>query len=250
MEENLKAVGRIKAMYRYPVKSMHGHQLDEVLLTENGFAGDRRFAFVRADNNSNFPWLTGRQIHDMLRYEPYFTDPARPLESPIRVKTLDQQDFAVDSPELLALLEAEYDKGAYLSPLEHGLFDDSPVSLISTATIENIGSQSELELDPRRFRPNLLVETVSGEPFEEEKWLGNVIQLGDRPDSPQLWLESQNVRCMMITLDPDSAQETPRILRELARSRHNKAGIYGSALRTGLVRSGDTIYLLPARRSE
>src|SRR4051794_1096921 len=118
MEDNYTVVGRIKAMFRYPVKSMHGHQLHEVMLTENGFAGDRRLAFVRADNNSNFPWLTGRQIHDMLRYEPYFTDPGRPLDSPIRVKTLDQQDFAVDSPELLSLLETEYPRGAYLSPLE------------------------------------------------------------------------------------------------------------------------------------
>lgn len=76
------------------------------------------------------------------------------------------------------------------------------------------------------------------------------MQLGDRPDSPQIWLASQNIRCMMITLDPATAEETPLILREVARSRKNRAGSYGSVVRTGQVRAGDTIYLLPVRRSE
>lgn len=246
----ITAVGVIKALFRYPVKSMHGHQLDEVLLTEQGFAGDRRFAFVRVDNHSDFPWLTSRQIHEMMCYTPYFTDPARPLESEVRVKTPDQQDFAVDSPELLAELEKRYPEGAYLSPVQHGLFDDSPVSIISLATIERFGEQTELALDPRRFRPSLFVETFAAEPFEEDKWLGEVLQLGDRPDSPRIWMARQNIRCMMITLDPDTAQETPLILREVARSRKNRAGIYGSVVRSGQVKAGDTIYLLPGHRSE
>lgn len=250
MEEPKKAVGVIKALYRYPVKSMHGHQLDEVFLTEKGFAGDRRYAFVRADNHSNFPWLTSRQIHDMLRYTPYFTNPQDPLKSPVRVITPNGADFALESPELLAELEASYEKGAFLHDQQHGLFDDSPVSIISLASLAQFAQQTEMELDPRRFRPSLLVETFTGEPFEEDHWIGELVRFGNRPESPQVVLESQNIRCMMINLDPDTAQESPRVLREVARVRRNRAGIYGSVVRTGLVRTGDTIYLLPAHRSE
>ena len=250
MENNKKAVGVIKALFRYPVKSMQGHRLDEAFLTGKGLAGDRRYAFVRADNHSNFPWLTSRQIHDMLRYTPYFTDPARPLESPVRVITLSGADLAVESPELLFELAANYERGAFLYDQQHGLFDDSPVSMISLATIARFGEETEMDLDPRRFRPSLLVETFTGKPFEEDNWLGGLVQLGDREDSPQVELESQNIRCVMINLDPDTAQESPRVLREVAKSRQNRAGIYGSVLRTGHVRAGDTIYLLPARRSE
>lgn len=245
MENKAGVVGVIKALFRFPIKSMHGHRLDEAFLTGSGFAGDRRFAFVRADNHSNFPWLTSRQVNSMLRYEPYFTDPANPLESSVRVTTPDRQDFPVDSPELLAGLTAHYPAGAYLTGSQEGLFDDSAVSLISLATINWLGEQAGLELDPCRFRPNLLVETLSGEPFEEEKWVGSVLQLGDREDSPQIRLESQNIRCVMINFDPDTAQETPAVLREVARSRKNKAGLYGSVVRPGWVRAGDAICLLP-----
>jgi MOSC domain-containing protein YiiM len=94
------------------------------------------------------------------------------------------------------------------------------------------------------------VETFTGKPFEEDNWIGNVVQLGDRVDSPQVALESQNIRCAMINLDPDTAQESPRVLLEVAKSRQNRAGIYGAVVRTGQVRAGDTIYLLPARRSK
>lgn len=250
MEEVRKAAGIIKALFRYPVKSMHGHRLDEVFLTEQGFAGDRRYAFVRADNHSNFPWLTGRQVSDMLRYKPYFTDPANPLTSPVRVTTPAGENLAVESPELLAELEASYDKGAFLHNRQHGLFDDSPVSMISLATLAQFEQETEMGLDPRRFRPSILVETFTGKPFEEDSWIGQVAQLGDRKDSPQVSLESQNIRCAMINLDPDTARESPQVLREVAKSRQNRAGIYGTVVRTGQVRAGDTIYLLPARRSE
>ncbi|MBN9391656.1 MAG: MOSC domain-containing protein [Chloroflexi bacterium] len=250
MAEEKQAVGIIKALFRYPVKSMHGHQLDEVFLTEQGFAGDRRYAFVRADNHSNFPWLTGRQINDMLRYKPYFTDPAHPLTSPVRVTTPTGENFPLESVELLTELEASYEKGAFLFDQQHGLFDDSPVSMISLATLARFEGETEMELDPRRFRPSILVETLTGNPFEEDKWIGNVVQFGNRDDSPQVALESQNIRCTMINLDPDTAQESPRVLKEVAKSRQNRAGIYGAVVRTGPVRAGDTIYLLPARRSE
>jgi hypothetical protein len=90
----------------------------------------------------------------------------------------------------------------------------------------------------------------SNKGLEEDNWIGQVVQLGDREDSPQVALESQDIRCMMINLDPDTAQESPRVLREVAKSRQNRAGIYGSVVRAGQVRAGDTIYLLPAHRSE
>jgi uncharacterized protein YcbX len=250
LEDTKKAVGVIKALFRYPVKSMQGHRLDEVLLTEKGFAGDRRYAFVRADNHSNFPWLTSRQINDMLRYKPYFTDPARPLQSPVRVTTPAGKNLAIESPELLAELEANYEKGAFLHDRQHGLFDDSPVSIISLETLAQFGEETEMRLDPRRFRPSLLVETFTGKPFEEDNWLGELVQFGDSEDSPQVELESQNIRCMMINLDPDTALESPQVLWAVAKSRQNRAGVYGSVARTGTVRAGDTIYLLPARHLE
>lgn len=78
MSSEPEEIGVVTTLYRFPVKSMRGEQVDEVELRWHGIAGDRRFAFARSDDPSGFPWLTGRQVPDMLRYTPHFTDPSSP----------------------------------------------------------------------------------------------------------------------------------------------------------------------------
>ncbi len=57
-----KPVGRVVGLWRYPVKSMAAETLTEVEVSWQGFAGDRRWAFVRGGViQSGFPWLTLRQ---------------------------------------------------------------------------------------------------------------------------------------------------------------------------------------------
>src|SRR5205823_13792625 len=88
-------VGVVSALYRYPVKSMRGEALDEARLDWHGIEGDRRYAFVRAGNFTSFPWLTAREVPDMLRYAPYLADPRQPRESPVRVRTTRGEDVPV-----------------------------------------------------------------------------------------------------------------------------------------------------------
>ena len=81
-------VGRVAGLWRYPVKSMGAEALDAVDVSWHGLAGDRRWAFVRADiPRSGFPWLTIREQPEMGRYRPSFADPARPDASRTLVRT-------------------------------------------------------------------------------------------------------------------------------------------------------------------
>ncbi len=67
---------------------MRGESLPEVGLGWYGLDGDRRFAFIRGDQtNSGFPWLTGRQIPEMLQYAPRFVAPDNLLQSEVDVET-------------------------------------------------------------------------------------------------------------------------------------------------------------------
>ena len=64
----MQSVGVIRRLARYPVKSMRGEALPATTLTLQGVAEDRRFAFVQADSRSAFPWLTARELPEMLCY--------------------------------------------------------------------------------------------------------------------------------------------------------------------------------------
>lgn len=236
-------VGVVKALYRYPVKSMAGERVDAAEVAWTGFQGDRRYAFVRAGNRSRFPWLTGRDVPDLLRYAPRFADPADPRESPVRVRTPDGRDLAVESDELLADLAAAYDAPVHLLHLGRGAYDSMPIALISAATLRSLGARLGAALDPRRFRPNILVETAEDGPAPEDGWLGATLRCGDRDDAALIRADRLDERCMMINLDPETARQDPRVLREVVRARGACAGIYGTVARPGKIRVGDAIRL-------
>src|SRR5215475_13282360 len=75
----MTVVGRVAGLWRYPVKSMAGEELDAVEVSWHGLAGDRRWAFIRGGQERNgFPWLTIRQRPEMVHYRPRFAEPDRP----------------------------------------------------------------------------------------------------------------------------------------------------------------------------
>ena len=81
-------VGRVAAVFRYPVKSMAAEPVEDVDVSWHGLSGDRRWAFVRPDLPSNgFPWLTLRERNDLNDYHPCWTEPARPDASAVIVRT-------------------------------------------------------------------------------------------------------------------------------------------------------------------
>ena len=63
---------------------------------------------MRSGNLSSFPWLTGRDAPAMIRYAPYFVDPADPVDSPIRVRTPAGADLALAAPELARELAEQH----------------------------------------------------------------------------------------------------------------------------------------------
>src|SRR5215218_274564 len=101
-------IGVVAGMYRFPVKSMQGEALQQGRLWWHGLDGDRRYAFVKAGSRSSFPWLTGRDIPDLIRHVPTFVDPSDPVDSPIMVRTPDGQELPLESAELNDLLAARH----------------------------------------------------------------------------------------------------------------------------------------------
>ncbi len=244
MNKQFLEVGQIKAIYRYPVKSMRGESLEEAGLGWYGLDGDRRFAFIREDQaNSGFPWLTGRQIPEMLQYVPRFVAPDNLLQSEVEVTTPRGRVLPVHSSELREELAHAYGRAVQFMKLKRGLFDSLPLSLMTTATADALSHSTGYPVDFRRFRQNIIIETFSGNPFAEESWLDGVLTFGDRSDAPRIRLNRRIERCVMITLDPDSSAKQPDLLRHIAQTRDNCVGVHATPERLGLLRVGDVVRL-------
>jgi uncharacterized protein len=239
-------VGTVLALYRYPVKSMRGERIDATRVGWSGLAGDRRYAFVRGGNTSRFPWLTGREVPNLLRYAPYLAGSDDPAGTPVRVLTPDGADFAIEDASLLDELAAQYGGAVYLLQSGRGIPDSAAVSVIGAATIRDLGERVGATLDPIRFRQNILLETVGDRPYEEEAWLGGVLRFGDRDDSARIRLDRKDPRCMMVNLDPVRAVQNPAVLKEIVRNRDQCAGLYASTETNGTIAVGDSVRLLRA----
>lgn len=237
-------VGIVVALYRYPVKSMRGEAIDQTHVHWNGLDGDRRYAFVQTKNRTNFPWLTGRQVADLLRYTPRFVDPADPVRSPLIVRTPDGRDLPLDSDELRAELAQRHGQAIYLIQIGSGTYDSGMgISLMSRSSLRALGEGAGLDLDERCFRQNIVIEAYEDTPFIEDSWLDHALCFGDRSDRARVRLHRAIPRCMMINLDPDTAAHDPRVLREVVQKRDNLAGVYGATERVGMIRVGDVLRL-------
>src|SRR5690348_3845229 len=230
----MREVGRVAALWRYPVKSMAGQALDEVEVSWQGFAGDRRWAFIQDGLvRSHFPWLTIRERPDMWHYEPFFTDPDQPNKSPTFVRTPSGRELDVVDP---ALAE-ELGDGVRLIKQNRGVFDQAPLSLISTQTVAGIGALAGAELTPLRFRPNLVVD-ASGD-FPEEDWVGSVLRIGGF----SMRVDQKDERCVMINIDPVSTERNNAVLKAAGRERDACLGVYGTTVQPGRVAIGDPVAL-------
>jgi uncharacterized protein YcbX len=227
-------VGRIVALFRYPVKSMTSESLDSVEVSWNGLAGDRRWAFVREGIVSNgFPWLTIRERADMWHYKPRFVEPDRPDLSQTMVVTPSGEELDVVDPALAA----QFGNGVRLIRQTRGTFDALPLSLISTRTIDALSALTGLPLQPRRFRPNIVVETFDDAEYPEDSWVGSVVSFGD----VKMRVDKRDKRCVVTNVDPDTAQRDPVVLRTIQKNRQSFLGVYGSTVQPGRLSVGDSV---------
>lgn len=233
----MTVVGRVVALWRYPVKSMAGEELDSVEVSWHGLVGDRRWAFIRdGQERSGFPWLTIRQQPELAHYRPHFTEPNRPNASPTLVRTPSGREFDVADPALAA----ELGPGVRVIKQDRGVFDTMPLSLLTTQTLGGLGRLVGTDLEAPRFRPNLLVE-ASGSDFPEDAWVGRVLRISGL----RMRVDARDKRCAVVTTDPRTLRRNPAILRAITRERDARLGVYGSTVQPARVAVGDPVELEP-----
>ncbi|MEN3369292.1 MAG: uncharacterized protein V7609_1435 [Verrucomicrobiota bacterium] len=259
-------IGTVESLWRYPVKSMRGEEMEEMFAGYAGVYGDRLFAFESSANARGFPYFTGRDQRQMIRYRARFRNPekaARPVnlgeaeklspnlnpisadasELTIDVETPDGKTFAIDDPALIDNLRLDVHGNHELTLLrsEKAITDCRPLSIFAVQTAKKLGEETGGVVDKRRFRANVYLDLTSSDGFAEDEFVGRSLRIGSKVTVAVL---QRDARCMMITLDPDTAEKTPAVLKAVAQAHEGTAGIYGAVLVEGMMRKGDVVELV------
>ena len=263
----------VVALWRYPVKSMMGEELNAADLTQRGLLGDRAYALVDRSTGKVVSAKNPRKWSKLFDFRAAFIEAPRSGQKipPVRITlpngtiaTTEQGDLdqalsnvlgrevtlATTAPETPSLEEYWPD----LDGLAHRetvtdesmpagtFFDLAVVHVLTTASIDRLREfypQGRFEV--RRFRPNIVVEPDSGaKGFVENDWIGRTLALGDEV---RLSITGPCPRCVMTTLPQGDLPRDPGILRTAAQHNQVNVGVYAHVVRGGTIRRGDPVRL-------
>jgi uncharacterized protein len=261
----MQIIGHVESLWRYPVKSMRGEELQEIFAGFAGVYGDRAFAFHNAAAHAGFPYFTGREQEHMLLYLPRYRNTERmskplnlsqaealgsgvtpiyasPADFALDVETPQGELVPIDDTRLIEMLKNGIREAHQLTLLrsERAMTDCRPVSLLSMQTVRKLAQEVGVAMDKRRFRSNIYAELLSEEPFGENKFVGATLRIGAKA---VIAVVGRDSRCKMITLDPDTAEANPDVMRAVSQGHEDKAGVYAVVLAEGMIRAGDEIAL-------
>lgn len=269
---------KISALYRYPVKSMLGEQLDNARLTTSGVEHDRDLALIDSITGMVATAKHPRLWRDLLGFS------ATLAADGVVITSRQGWTIRADDSEADRLLSAALGRSVRISHerpaaaeverpdpedvLEHGVdaevpaptleiaqgtdgmnfVDYAPVHLITTATLAHIGT------DQIRYRPNLVLATPPGtEAFVENDWVGRELHIsGGEGPATVLRVTLTTPRCSVPTLEHGDLPRDPRAVRVLAAENRIDvpgfgvlpcAGVYAEIVRPGVVHVGDRTVL-------
>lgn len=266
-------LGSVVSLWRYPVKSMMGEELNAADVTDRGLVGDRVYALRDPSNGKVVSAKNPRKWAKLFDFRAAFAESPRAGAKipPVRITlpngglvTSEQGDvdkvltnalgrevtFATAAPETPSLEEYWPD----MEGLAHRetvtdesmpagtFFDLAVVHVLTTATIDRLRElypQGRFEV--RRFRPNIVVQPASAEKdFVENAWVGHTLVIGDEV---RLNVTGPCPRCVMTTLPQGDLPRDPGILRTAAQHNQVNVGVYAAVLRGGTIRRGDPVRL-------
>ena len=270
MNEVQTAIGTTVSIWRYPVKSMLGEELNSSDVTERGLVGDRAYALIDKETGKVASAKNPRKWEKLFDCHSVFMERPQVAENipPVRITLPDGTQILSSKGEVVdhilsnafgrevRLMRADLENPSYEEywPNIEGLaqrekvtdetmpprtfFDIAVIHILTTTTINRLRELNpEGRFEVRRFRPNIVIDPASGEKdFIENSWIGKKITIGQ---DVVVRVTGPCTRCVMITLAQGDLPRDSGILKTVARFNQVNAGVYGSVLRSGTIRRGD-----------
>jgi len=268
-------VGSIVSLWRYPVKSMMGEELNAAEVAKRGLLGDRAYALVDSSDAKVASAKNPRKWPHLFDCRAALADAPRngAKVPPVRITLPDGTIVTSDQPDVNRILSNVLQRQVKLEsalaeqrtataeeywpdiagldhrdtvtdfPLPEGtFFDCAVVHLLTTATLDRLRAlYPDGRFEVRRFRPNIVVETANAEKdFAENAWIGQTLAIGD---AVRLSITGPCPRCVMTTLPQGDLPKDTGILRTAAQHNRANVGVYASVLQGGKVRRGDSLSL-------
>ncbi|MDX2214984.1 MAG: MOSC domain-containing protein [Oculatellaceae cyanobacterium bins.114] len=259
-------VGTLVSLWRYPVKSMMGEELNASVITEEGLLGDRTYALI--DNHgktvsAKSPRKWGKMFDCRASLETLSQVKITLPDGTVVLSHVDEVDQVLSQAfgqlvKLEAIAPAEPSIEMYTPDID-GLpdqdqitdaaiqpstfFDAATVHLLTTATMNQLQTLAPgSRFETRRFRPNLVVQpTNSTTGFVENDWVGRTLAIGDEV---RLSVTSPCPRCVMTTMAQGELPNDLNILKTAMQHNQGNIGIYASVMQGGTIRRGDTVTVL------
>ena len=265
--------GSVVSIWRYPVKSMMGEELNATEITPRGLVGDRAYALIDSSDGKVATAKNPRKWPHLFDFRATFVEQARAAAKvpTVRISLPDGTTVTSDQGDLNQILSKALNREVTLDTARRGavnaeeywpdmegldhretvtnftlpeetFFDCATVHLLTTATLDRLRElypQGRFEV--RRFRPNIVVAPASSEKnFVENDWLGHTLAIGDEV---RLKITGPCSRCVMTTLPQGDLPKDPGILRTAAQHNRVNVGVYAAVQRGGTIRRGDLVRL-------
>jgi uncharacterized protein YcbX len=263
--------GSITGIWRYPVKSMIGEELNASHVTERGLLADRAYALIDIETGKVVSAKNPRKWGNLFGFHAAFVGSPRPGESipAARITFPDGESATTDQANIAERLSAELHRPVRLAssvpdaPRIEGywpdyewlespdavfevnlppgtFFDAAVVHVVTTATLRRLEARApESRFAIARFRPNIVVQTKEGtEGFVENDWVGRTLLIGA---DVRLRITAPCPRCVMTTLPQGALPKDPNVLRTIAQQNQGNVGVLASVVRGGQVARGDAV---------
>ena len=268
-----KQIGAVGSLHRYPVKSMMSEELNATRVGTRGFQGDRAFAIADAETGKIASAKNPSKWPGLFSFRAAFASPLNGSDvlPPVRITLPDGGMVSTDDETIAARLSSSLGKpvrflksATAAGTLEEywpdidGLarrdvvtdeampaetfFDLGMIHLLTTSTLDSFRAlYPEGRFEPRRFRPNLVIQTAPGfKGFPENEWDDKIIAIGGEV---KLKITGPCGRCVMTTLPQGDLPRDVGILKTAARHNQARIGAYASVLQGGVIHAGDVVQL-------
>jgi uncharacterized protein YcbX len=269
-------IGAVVSLWRYPVKSMMGEELNASEITEQGLLGDRAYALVDSADEKVATAKNPRKWPNLFDFRATFIEPPRISADvpPVRITLPDGTTATSQQSDLNQILSNVLNRKVTLTGTGRGqvglasaeeywpdiegldyrdtvtdfalpegtFFDCAPVHLLTTATLDRLHELYPTgRFEVRRFRPNIVMESTTGEKtFIENSWIGHTLAIGDEV---RLIVTGPCPRCVMTTLPQGDLPRDPGILRTVAQHNQANVGVYAAVVRGGTIHRSDPVRL-------